>query len=371
MLGIGDVAAAGKLIALLSLLARALAVSLAGDHGIAAAFAADAPAGHDQVDRGDAVIHALGVVLDAAGMQQETGWRRAPHLGGADDHLRRHAGNPGGILRRVLLHRLGKRLEAGGVLRDEVAVDPAALDHDVQHAVEDADVAAGAHRNEQVGIASDRRHARIEDDQLAAVLARLPQVVGGDGSALGDVRARGQDDLRFGDVGPGIGAAVDAENLLRRGPGGHHAEASVVINVGGPQSNARELAHQVGFLVGKRGAGQHGERIVAVRLLNALDLADDAAKRRVPGDRLEAFARDALQRILEPVRVLVLHVALYALGAELAAIEGKVLPRLKADDLVVAHSQLDAALLPTEAAMGLHHSIFFFRAEPIRLRGRG
>ena len=76
--GLFDVAASGKLIALLTLLARALAVALAGDHGIAAALAADASAGHHQVDGGDAVVHALGVVLDAAGMQQEAGRSRPP-----------------------------------------------------------------------------------------------------------------------------------------------------------------------------------------------------------------------------------------------------------------------------------------------------
>ena len=105
VLGIRDIASTGQLIALLSLLARALAVALAGDHRVAAAFAADTSAGDHQVDGRDAVIHALGVVLDAARMQQEAGRRRAPHLGGADDHLRRHAGNLRRVLRRVLLHR--------------------------------------------------------------------------------------------------------------------------------------------------------------------------------------------------------------------------------------------------------------------------
>ena len=174
MLRVRNVARAGQLIALLSLLARALPVALAGDHGVAAAFTANAPAGDDQVDGGNAVVHAFGVVLDAARMQQEAGRRRSPHLGGSHDHLRRNAGDLGGVLGRVLLHRLGHLLEVGGVLRDEVAVNPAAFDHDVQHPVEYADVAAGTHRNEEVGVARDRSHAGIENDQLAAVLACLP-----------------------------------------------------------------------------------------------------------------------------------------------------------------------------------------------------
>ena len=65
------------------------------------------------------------------------------------------------------------------------------------HSVEDADVAAGAHRDEQVCIARDRRHARIEHDELRAVIARLPEIVGSDRCALGDIRARDKNHLRF------------------------------------------------------------------------------------------------------------------------------------------------------------------------------
>src|SRR5262252_1963746 len=54
-----------------------------------------------------------------------------------------------------------------------------------------------------------------------------------------------------------------------------------------------------------------------------------------------------------------LQVALHALRTEHAAVERKVLPRLEADDLVVTHLQLNAALLTTEAAMRLDQPIRF------------
>ena len=109
-----------------------------------------------------------------------------------------HAGDLRRVFRRVAFRTACfDLLPAGGVRGDEVAVDPAALDHDVQHAVEDADVAARAHRDEQIGSARDRRHARIEHDELRAVLARLPEIVGGDRRALGDVRAGDQNHLRL------------------------------------------------------------------------------------------------------------------------------------------------------------------------------
>ena len=48
-----------------------------------------------------------------------------------------------------------------------------------------------------------------------------------------------------------------------------------------------------------------------------------------------------------------LEVALHALRAQLPFVEGELVPGLEPDDLVVAHLQLDAALLPAEAAVGV------------------
>ena len=48
-----------------------------------------------------------------------------------------------------------------------------------------------------------------------------------------------------------------------------------------------------------------------------------------------------------------LQIALDALGTEHAAVEGELLPRLEADDLIVLDLELNAALLAAEAAMRL------------------
>src|SRR5664279_2570367 len=69
-------------------------------------------------------------------------------------------------------------------------------------------------------------------------------------------------------------------------------------------------------------------------------------------------------RVLQAVGVLVLHVALHALGTELSQVEGKVLPWLPSHYLVVTDTQLNATLLSAETAMGLHHPVFFFRTDP-------
>src|ERR1700730_8414316 len=65
-----DISRAGQLVALLPLLAASLAISLPGDHGVATTLAPDAAGGHDQVERGQAVLDSLGVVLDAACVQE-------------------------------------------------------------------------------------------------------------------------------------------------------------------------------------------------------------------------------------------------------------------------------------------------------------
>ena len=84
-------------------------------------------------------------------------------------------------------------VEADRVLLDELVIEPVVLDHQVQDAVEQRDVAARLDRQEQIAGAGDRRDARIDDDDLRAVLARLPDVVGRDRRALGDVGAADPD----------------------------------------------------------------------------------------------------------------------------------------------------------------------------------
>ena len=88
---------------------------------------------------------------------------------------------------------LGDLVEADRVLADEVVIEPVVLDHQVQDAVEQGDVAARFDGQEQVAGPRQRRDARIDDDDLGAVLARLPDVMGGDRGAFGDVGAADPD----------------------------------------------------------------------------------------------------------------------------------------------------------------------------------
>src|SRR5260370_1668645 len=66
---IGQGTLSWQLIALLPVLAATLSVSLARDHGCSAALTADVAGGESEIDDCEAVLHALGLVLRAAGVK--------------------------------------------------------------------------------------------------------------------------------------------------------------------------------------------------------------------------------------------------------------------------------------------------------------
>jgi hypothetical protein len=235
------------------------------------------------------------VVLDAAGVHQEAGLRRAPPLGRLADRPLGDARHLGG---RRGVHSLtcsATCVEADGVVLDEVVIEPVVLDHQVQDAVEEGDVAPRLDRQEQVAGAGDRRDARIDDDDLRPVLARLPDVVGRDRRALGDVRPADPDDLGLRDVRPRVGRAVDAERLLVPRRGADHAEPAVVVDVLRLQADAGELAHQVRLLV-VRLAPLSTRRRRAVLATGCARSLGDAADRLVVGIALKPPGADVGSR---------------------------------------------------------------------------
>ena len=234
-------------------------------------------------------------------------------------------------------------------------IEPVVLDHQVQDAVEERRVASRLDRQEQVAGPRNRCDARIDDDDLGALLAGLPDIVGGDGRALGDVGAADQDHVRAEDVAPGVGRAIDAERLLVAGAGADHAQPAVVVDVRGAQAHVGELAHQVGLLGGQAGAGEERERVVPVCSLDALDLRSGLADRGVVGQRPEAARRAGilLVGVEQAIGMRLLQVALDALRTHHPLVEREFVPGLHANHEVVLDLELHAALLPAEAAVRL------------------
>src|SRR5262245_13432984 len=150
MFGVADVASAGKLIALLSVFAAPLAVGLTDDRAVAALRPTNPAAGEHEVDGAQRVLNAIRVVLDAPRMEQEAALRRAPPLSGLPDqslgdaaHVRGSRGRP---LRAVTRHDI----ESHGAGIDEPTIDPAVLDHQIEHPRKDRRIPSRLHRQVQV-----------------------------------------------------------------------------------------------------------------------------------------------------------------------------------------------------------------------------
>src|SRR5215467_8969516 len=101
----------------------------------------------------------------------------------------------------------------------------------MQDAVEKRNVASGFDWQKEVAGAGNRRDARVDDDDFRAAFARLPDIVGRNRRAFGDVRAADPDDLRAQDIAPWVCRAVNAEGLLIARRRADHTEPPVVINV--------------------------------------------------------------------------------------------------------------------------------------------
>ena len=144
--GVGDVAIAGQLVRERTHVAGALHVVLAAQRVDADAFAAEVAGGHREVGDADhhgAALAVLGdaeAVIDRAVAALGVQPRRAAHQG------RRHAGDFGHRLGRVLRqrHELAPFLERAGLaaLGDERLVDEAFGDHHVRERVDQRDVGA-------------------------------------------------------------------------------------------------------------------------------------------------------------------------------------------------------------------------------------
>ena len=120
-------------------------------------------------------------------------------------------------------------------------------------------------------------------------------------------------------------AAIDPERAQARRGGGGHAEAAVVVDVGGPQRDARELAEHVGLLVGEAAAAEHADRVGARGGLDRAQAGDDAVERLVPAHREQGAALVlAHQRLGQPVARVEQFGGGEALAAQAAFVGGEI-----------------------------------------------
>ena len=171
---------------------------------------------------------------------------------------------------------------------DEIVIEPVVFDHEVQDALEQGDITAGLDREEEVASACQRSNPRIDDDDVRAVFAGLPHVVGGDGGTFGHIRAADPNQFCIENVVPRVGGPVDSESLLVAGGRTDHAEPPVVVDVGRAQANACKLAQQVGLLRRETGPAQHGKGRGAVLRLDTPDRVGNSTDGLIVGHGAKA-----------------------------------------------------------------------------------
>src|ERR1035441_5070727 len=84
---------------------------------------------------------------------------------------------------------LGDGIKTRGVLANEFPILQAVTQNYMQHSHQQCEIGSRTQRKVEIRVARDGGHSRIGDDQLAAVIATSPDVVGCDRSAVADVRA--------------------------------------------------------------------------------------------------------------------------------------------------------------------------------------
>lgn len=306
------------------------------------------------------------MVLDAPGVPGHGPRRAGEGPGDLDDLLGRDPADRRGTGGQVF-GGLGLEFRPpGGVVGEEVLVGEPFLDDDVQDGGEEGGVGAGLEGDVDVGGPGDGGLARVDDDEAGPAVPGSPDVLGHHGEALADVGARDEQAVGEQDVGEGVAGPVDAEGQFVGARRADHAEAAVVVDVPRLEGDPGELAHQIGLLGEQAGPAEEPEGVVAVGLLDALDLGDGEVERLLPGDLAEFLvAGVAHQRGGEPVGVVDLLIGVDALGTEPHPVD-VVVAGFDAEDLAAAvHAQIHPALDAAEAAVGRHERLAVLVGVPL------
>ena len=154
--------------------AAALAIGLTDDRAVAALRFSDPAAGEHEVDRAQRILNAVGVMFDAARMEEEACLRGSPPFGSLPDRSLGDAAHLRGSRRRPLRTVTSHDIESHRVCVDELAIDPVMLDHQIEDAGEKRRIASRLHRQVQVACTSDRGNPWILYDDLCALFPCLP-----------------------------------------------------------------------------------------------------------------------------------------------------------------------------------------------------
>ncbi len=233
MFGVVDVASAGELVVALAVFASALAIALASDSSVSRSFFSDAARCEDDVDVAEDVFDSLGVVFNSAGVEEHGRFRFAPKFCRFDYALSGDSGDVLGVFWSEFLDLFNGVFPTVGVFFNEVVVGPPVFDHQVEDAVGEGTIASWFNGEEEIGGACDWCNSWIDYDDLGSGVAGFPDVLSEYWETFGEVGAGEDYDLGEWDVAPRVGCTVDAECHLVALSSGYHAEATIVVDVGG------------------------------------------------------------------------------------------------------------------------------------------
>ncbi len=254
-------------------LAAAHRVGLAGERERAAAGAADRPGRQMQVDQCVGVPGAMGALVQAHGPAAHPVARGRYPLRGPAQAVLRYPGDLRDGRGRIVPEEVRHRLPALGVLGDELRVDGAVLDQQVQQAVQQRQIRTGRDLKEQIGLGRGRGAPWIDHDQLGARLDPFHHPQEEDRMAVGHVRADDEEDVGMLEVLIRAGRAVRAQRQLVAAARARHAQPGVGLDVPGAHKPLGELVRQVLGLQGHLTGDVEGEGVRAV-------LVDDLAQPR-------------------------------------------------------------------------------------------
>ena len=235
--GIVDPAIAGQLVGLLPVLTTALPVALPGDAAVATAGAADLSQRQREIDEGEGVVDAARLLFRPPAGEDHRRGRLAEDVRGGDQIVLGHSRHLRDACRIVGMHQRTDVFESFGACRDVALVDQAVADADVEEAVGERRIGAGAQLQVDRRPFGGRGRTRIRDNELPAVGPLRCEVLHQRRHRLAGIAAGEQHRACARDVlERERQPAVEPEGADRRRRAGGHAEPAVVVDVRGLQT---------------------------------------------------------------------------------------------------------------------------------------
>ncbi|VWB17597.1 hypothetical protein BUB20358_00652 [Burkholderia ubonensis] len=282
-------------------LAPAHRVRLAGQRERPAAGPAQLAGREVQVADRIGVPHAVGALVEPHRPAAHPLRRVADPLRGEPDVGFGQPGDLRDLLRRVVGEKRRHRVPSFGELGDERGVGLAVRVQQMQQAVHQREIGAGADRQVQVRLVGGAGAARIDDDQLRAGLHAVHHPQEQDRMAIRHVRADHEEQVRAIEIVVRPGRAVRAERQLVAAARARHAQPRVRLDLVGADEALRELVDQVLRLDRHLAGHVERQRVRAVRIEHRAQAAPGFADRVARRQRHEVVpARAAHERAFEP-----------------------------------------------------------------------